>query len=35
MKLIVVKNYEEMSEVAAKIFKDTIIEKTNTVLGGK
>lgn len=33
MKLLVVKDYEEMSEVAAKIFKEVISEKTNAVLG--
>ncbi|OPJ63002.1 glucosamine-6-phosphate deaminase [Clostridium chromiireducens] len=33
MKLLVVKNYEEMSEVAAKIFKDVITEKSNAILG--
>lgn len=33
MKLLVVKNYEEISEVAAKIFKDVIIEKPNAILG--
>ncbi|MDR3595998.1 glucosamine-6-phosphate deaminase [Clostridium sp.] len=33
MELLVVKNYEEMSEVAAKIFKDIVNEKTNAILG--
>lgn len=33
MKLLVVKDYEEMSEVAAKIFKDVITEKPNAILG--
>ncbi|WP_297419908.1 glucosamine-6-phosphate deaminase [Clostridium sp.] len=33
MKLLVVKNYEEMSEVAAKIFKEVITEKPNAILG--
>jgi len=33
MKLLVVKNYEEMSDVAAKIFKEVITEKPNAVLG--
>ena len=33
MKLLVVKNYEEMSEVAAKILKDVITEKPNAILG--
>lgn len=33
MKLLVVKDYEEMSDVATKIFKDVISEKPNAVLG--
>lgn len=33
MELLVVKNYEEMSEAAAKIFKDVITRKPNAVLG--
>jgi glucosamine-6-phosphate deaminase len=33
MKLLVVKDYEEMSDVAAKIFKDIINEKADAVLG--
>lgn len=33
MKLLVVKNYEEMSEVAAKILKEVITEKPNAILG--
>ncbi len=33
MKLLVVKNYEEMSEVAAEIFRDVVNEKPNAILG--
>lgn len=33
MKLLVVKNYEEMSEAAAKVFKEVLNEKPDAVLG--
>ena len=33
MKVIKVKNYEEMSKVAAEIFKDVVKNKPNAVLG--